>query len=609
MLTYLNRKFNRCRWGLSGTAHVITCCAAALCILTLAVPQGWAQSPYRDGGYPERLDRDRKPPVEEEMPEETESSGETFFVPGVNEGPRLIPMRPPKKQTQSRSRSDSQQTDQSERIQRQKRAEQEAREEKQKRAEQKAREEQAKRAEQKAREEKQKRAEQKAREEQAKRAEQKAREEKQKLAEQKAREEQAKRAEQKAREEQRKLAEQKAREEQAKRAEQKAREEKRKLAEQKAREEQAKRAAAEKELNTWLGQMLMVGFKGQKVSDPNVKRLVEQIKSGAVGGVVFLSHNIVSPKQVKELTSAFNSQDGETPPFIAVDQEGGIVQRLAHEKGFAEYPTAGALGKRNDPLTAFAVYKGLANELRKFGFNLNMGPVVDLLYADTKSIIAIKERAFGSKPMHVTAFAKAFCAAHKDAGVLTVLKHFPGHGSTAADTHTAPAEISKTWSEDELVPYQKLIESGNASMIMVGHITHAKMADEPGLPASLSKKAITDQLRGKLKFSGVVISDDLEMAAVSKKHPLEDSVVRAIEAGVDIVLLGNQVKPSPDLPDRVAAIIRQAVADGKLKRERLKASFERIIALKSNIKTQASKPIVSANQDSGHNGGPAPAGR
>lgn len=470
-------------------------------------------------------------------------------------------MGPENKKKQSRSRSNSQQQERERRAEQQRRAEQKQREERQRRAEQKKREERQKRAEQKKREEQQKRAEQQKR---------------QKQAEQKKRQEQAKQAEQ---------------------------------ATQAERSTASTQKPVDEELNTWIGQMLMVGFKGQKPNESGVKKLVEQIKSGAVGGVVFLSHNIVSPKQVKKLTDAFQRKDSETPPFIAVDQEGGIVQRLAHEKGFAEYPTAGAMGKRNDPLTAYAVYKGLANELRKFGFNLNMGPVVDLQHNGTNSIIAIKERAFGSKPMHVTAFAKAFCAAHKDAGVLTVLKHFPGHGSTVTDTHTAPADISKTWSKDELVPYQKLIESGDAAIIMAGHITHAKMADEPGMPASLSKKAISGKLRKDLKFSGVVISDDLEMGAVSKKHPLEDSVIRAIKAGVDIVLVGNQTKPSPDLPERVAAIIRQAVADGKLKRSRIKASFERIIAVKSNIKTQASKPIVSANHETDNKGGTTPAGR
>jgi beta-N-acetylhexosaminidase len=339
-----------------------------------------------------------------------------------------------------------------------------------------------------------------------------------------------------------------------------------------------------------------------------VKKLAEQLKSGAVGGVVFLSHNIVSPKQVAKLTALFRHKDNETPPFIAVDQEGGIVQRLAHEKGFAVYPTATAIGKRNDPLTAYEVYKGMAHELQKYGFNLNMGPVVDLQRKDTKSIIVIKERAFGSKPRHVAAFAKAFCAAHHDAGVLTVLKHFPGHGSTTADTHTEPADITKTWSKDELLPYRNLIKSGDAAIIMVGHLTHAKMADKPGIPVSLSKKAITSKLRKDLKFSGVVISDDLEMDAVSKKHPLEDSVILAIKAGVDIVLLGNQTKPSPDLPERVAAIINKAVADGKLKRERLRASYDRIIAAKRKIKTPQAKAIVSANKDADQNGHTTPAG-
>ncbi|MEJ2125099.1 MAG: glycoside hydrolase family 3 N-terminal domain-containing protein, partial [Alphaproteobacteria bacterium] len=416
-------------------------------------------------------------------------------------------------------------------------------------------------------------------------------------------------AEQKRQAELKKKAELKRQAELKKQAELKRQAELKKQAELKRQAEEKKQAKLKKQLNTWVGQMLMVGFKGQKPNEPGVKKLAKQIKSGAVGGVVFLSHNIVSPKQVAKLTAAFHRKDDETPTFIAVDQEGGIVQRLSHKKGFAEYPTANALGKRNDPLTAYEVYKGMAHELLRYGFNLNMGPVVDLQRKDTNSIIAIKERAFGSKPRHVTAFAKAFCAAHHDAGVLTVLKHFPGHGSTTADTHTDPADISKTWSKDELLPYRKLIKSGDAEIIMVGHLTHAKMADKPGMPASLSKKAVTDKLRKELKFTGVVISDDLEMTAVRKKHPLEDSVIRAINAGVDIILLGNQIKPSADLPERVAEIIRKAVADGKLKRERLKTSYERILAVKRKLKGQQPKAIASANEHADNKGTTTPAGR
>lgn len=341
--------------------------------------------------------------------------------------------------------------------------------------------------------------------------------------------------------------------------------------------------------------MLMVGFRSQTADDPWTQKLAAQIKSGTVGGVIFLAHNIVSPQQVASLTAEFQRANGDVPVLLAVDQEGGIVQRLAHDKGFAEYPTAGQVGKSNDPLTAYTVYKNLATEMASYGFNLNMGPVVDLQRDDT-SIIAGKERAFGSRPMHVTAFAKAFCSAHRDVGVLTALKHFPGHGSTGADTHTGAADVSKSWSPEELEPYRQLIKSGSADLVMVGHVAHAEMSDEPDLPASLSEKAINKRLRGKLGFTGVVVSDDLEMGAVAKRFPLENSIIRAINAGTDIVLLGNQNDPSPDLPQRAMAIIKDAVAKGTVSRKRLQQSYDRIIALKRKLKV-APKPIVSAKQE------------
>lgn len=354
-------------------------------------------------------------------------------------------------------------------------------------------------------------------------------------------------------------------------------------------------------LDKIIGQMLMVGFTGLSPEDPWVQKLVGQIKSGKVGGVLFLSQNIASPQQLAPLTAELRRASDDLPVLLAVDQEGGIVQRLAREKGFAEYPTAGQVGKSNDPLTAYATYQNLAQELAKYGFNLNLGPVVDLQRDDASPIIAGKERAFGSAPKHVAAFAKAFCAAHRDAGVATVLKHFPGHGSAALDTHAEAVDITKSWSPDELEPYRQLIKAGFADIVMVGHISHSIMADEPGLPASLSEKAITKYLRGDLGFTGVVLSDDLEMAAIAKRFSLEDRVIRAIKAGNDIIILGNQNQPSPDLPERVIAIIKDAVAKGIISRERLQASYDRITALKRKMKATA-PAIVSVKQDSGEKG-------
>jgi beta-N-acetylhexosaminidase len=167
--------------------------------------------------------------------------------------------------------------------------------------------------------------------------------------------------------------------------------------------------------------------------------------------------------------------------------------------------------------------------------------------------------------------------------VLTALKHFPGHGSTPFDTHVRPVDIGSSWEVAEIEPYRDLIASKSAQAVMVGHIAHPGMADEAGMPASLSGKAIRQVLRGDLGFGGVVISDDLEMGAIRARFSIEESAVKAVKAGNDIVILSNQNAPAPDLPERVAAAIRKAVETGDLRREELKASYDRIMSFKQRL--------------------------
>jgi beta-N-acetylhexosaminidase len=357
-------------------------------------------------------------------------------------------------------------------------------------------------------------------------------------------------------------------------------------------------------LDKIIGQMLVVGFRGLSPEETWSQKLAAQIKAGVIGGVLFMSHNVQSPQQIKTLTGFLQKTKSEIPVLFAVDQEGGIVQRLSAEKGFQNYPTAGKIGQSNDPLTAYAVYRRLAAELSENGFNLNLGPVVDLLRNDASPIIAGKERSFGSQPKHVAAFAKAFSIAHQDEGVLTVLKHFPGHGSTPFDTHLRPVDVGQSWREDEIIPYRELIASRTARAVMMGHIANPSMADEPGQPASLSAKAIRQVLRGDLGFTGVVISDDLEMGAIRARYSIEDSAVRAIKAGNDIVILSNQNAPSPDLPERITAAIKKAVDTGELRREELQASYDRILSFKQRL------PGGVSSVNSGNGGGNvAPAAR
>ena len=347
-------------------------------------------------------------------------------------------------------------------------------------------------------------------------------------------------------------------------------------------------------LGKLIGQMLIVGFQGAAPDESWPRQVAAQIESGKIGGVLVMSHNMLAPGQLAKLTGAFRHTKAQIAPFIAVDQGGGLAQRLPAEKGFQKYASAAELGMSNDPLNAYNLYQRMAMELSVHGFNVNLGPVVDLEQNGESGAVAAHERRYGSRPKHVAAFAKAFRLAHHGEGLLTVLKHFPGPASAMPDANGGTQQEAR-WDAAALEPYRQLVAGGNADMVMVGHLAHGEFSDEPGLPASLSKKAIQTRLRDEIGFRGVIISDDLEAKAVTARFPLEESVVRAIRAGNDLLLIGNQDKPSPELPETVAVIIKRAVASGVLTRERLQASYDRIIAAKQSL-SQAAREIASAKQ-------------
>ncbi|WP_210191747.1 MULTISPECIES: glycoside hydrolase family 3 N-terminal domain-containing protein, partial [Rhodomicrobium] len=352
------------------------------------------------------------------------------------------------------------------------------------------------------------------------------------------------------------------------------------------------------------GQMLIVGFDGTAPDEAATKQIVAQIESGRIGGVVIAPRNVVSPGQLTKLMNALRRTKAATVPFLAVEQEGGVAQAMAADHGFRSYPSASDLGETNDPLIAYSVYQTMASELGGYGFNLNLGPVVDLRQNEANPAIAVKRRSYGAQPKHVAAFAKAFRIAHHDIGLLTALKHFPGFGSADRDAQDAPADIEAHWSAAELEPYRELVASESADMVMMGHLTHSGFSDEPGLPASLSEKAVK-RLRTEIGFDGVVLSDDLELAAITARYPLEDRVLRAIKAGNDVLLIGQRNAAGADLPDRIAAIIARAVASGAISRDKLQASYDRIIALKQKLSPAAQ--ALAAAKRGGNDTAPGPA--
>lgn len=219
--------------------------------------------------------------------------------------------------------------------------------------------------------------------------------------------------------------------------------------------------------------------------------------------------------------------------------------------------------------------------LRHGGINLNFAPVADLNLNPENPSIAKKNRAFGSDPFRVAKHVQAFYLGQKYLRVLTTLKHFPGIGSAGLDTHCGFVDISETWTEQELIPYRELIQAGYQDLIMVGHVFNRHLDNQ--FPATLSQKIISNLLRDKLKFKGIVVTDDLQMAAIRNFYSLEDSVQLAILAGSDLLLFANTEVYDEQIAPRVIDIVKKMIKTGKIPVERIEESFNRIQELKKRL--------------------------
>jgi beta-N-acetylhexosaminidase len=353
--------------------------------------------------------------------------------------------------------------------------------------------------------------------------------------------------------------------------------------------------AAAQSLEQMAGQMIVVGFTGDGAGDKAVVALREQIADGTLGGVMYLKTNVVSLNAVRAMNAAFRDASPDLPPFLTLDQEGGAVERLTESVGFKEIPNAERIAAANSPEAAARIYGEMADGIASLGFTVNFGPVVDVNTNPNNQIIAKFGRAFGTTAKAVIPYAEAFVEAHRHAGVLTALKHFPGHGSSTADSHEGFVDISKTWRESELTPYQALIGAGLADFVMVGHLYHSSYSGgDTRLPSSLSPEWITGVLRNRLHYDGVVISDDLEMGAIREHFSLEDTVTRAVRAGMDVLLFSNTAKSRPSLAAEIRAIlVAEAEADPAFA-ARIEESYKRIVTLKHRI---GGGPVAMAQPD------------
>lgn len=320
-------------------------------------------------------------------------------------------------------------------------------------------------------------------------------------------------------------------------------------------------------LDRMIGQMIMVGFQGDDERDPGVIAVREQLAKGVIGGVVLYPDNIRSDRQLRLLTAFLANANSRLVPLIAVDQEGGRVQRLTRGNGHSKFPSAQKVGRDpelNTPEGAFRLYERMAKELAQAGVNLNFGPVLDLSVNAGNAVITRRGRSFGKDPETVAMLARAFIEAHRQANVITAAKHFPGHGSSWSDSHKVLPDISRSWREVELEPYVSLARDGVLDMVMVGHLYHPRFSDADKLPASLSARAIKAlRAKGYIGFKGVAVSDDMEMGAVRNDYPLEERAIKAINAGMDVLVFsnvksrdpgsGSRSMPSSPMPSAMAA--------------------------------------------------------
>jgi len=333
-----------------------------------------------------------------------------------------------------------------------------------------------------------------------------------------------------------------------------------------------------------IGQLLMIGFRGLEADD--YSPIVRDIRAGRVGGVILFDRdlalqsdqrNIRSPRQLKKLIRSLQAA-AAIPLLVAVDQEGGQVARLKEKHGFPATVTAQSLGDLDEPEETRRQAESIAAVLAKAGINLNFAPLVDLNVNPGNPIIGRYQRSFSADPYTVTRHALAVIEAQSQYGVTSCLKHFPGHGSSRQDSHLGFTDVSATWEALELEPYRELISRGRAEAVMTAHIFNRRL--DPEFPATLSRKTIAGLLRQELGFAGLVISDDMDMKAISAEYSRETALEMALDAGNDIILIANNLSYDESLATRTRDIILGLVAAGHVSAARIEEACRRVLNLK-----------------------------
>lgn len=332
---------------------------------------------------------------------------------------------------------------------------------------------------------------------------------------------------------------------------------------------------AEMTLEEKVGQLFIVTPEALAGSEETVTEVTWDVELGLtdypVGGVILFAGNIISPEQVTELNEGLQ-EASELPLFLAVDEEGGIVARLANNDAFdlPKYRSAAAVGASGERSDALEMGYTIGGYLRQYGFNLDFAPVADVNTNPDNPVIGT--RAFSSDPETAALLADAMAMGLRQQGIIPVFKHFPGHGDTAEDSHEGIAVSYKT--EEEMLECEWLpfLEAGWGDCVMVGHIAAPELTGDL-TPATMSAEIVTGILREKLGFGGLIVADSLSMGAITENYTSGEAALNALKAGCDILLMPE------DLGEAYAAVLA-AVEDGRISLERLDGSVRRILEYK-----------------------------
>jgi beta-N-acetylhexosaminidase len=329
-----------------------------------------------------------------------------------------------------------------------------------------------------------------------------------------------------------------------------------------------------------LGELFIMGFSGLELGDETASF----IRRAKIGGTILFSPNYESPAQVAELTTQIQECRSELPLWISVDHEGGKVQRF--RKSFTRIPEAADIAATGSPNLAFEISSLMARELAAVGVNLNFCPVADINTNPKNPVIG--SRSFGNTEEQVSKFVTAMVRGHLTNGVQPCVKHFPGHGDTAVDSHfalpkvTTPLEILR---EREWRPFSKAFKS-RCAMVMTAHILFPEI--DPEFPATLSPKILRNLLREELRYNRVIISDDMEMGAITDHYGAEDAPRLALQAGCDLLIYRSEKAARAS-----HAALQKAITDGSLAPEIVMAAVERSRALKREVLAQYRAPIIA----------------